>query len=83
MLYTMGLNNPPHVFTLNPFIASDTLTTHLYFIAGPGGGSTSLNRAQELAVTSGSAALLIVILLIIKLSARGLVRYIQRRITAA
>ena len=83
LLYTMGLNNPPHVFTLNPFIASDTLTTHLYFIAGPGGGSTSLTRAQELAVTSGSAALLIVILLIINLSARGLGRYIQRRITAA
>lgn len=83
LLYTMGLNNPPNIFTLDPLVASDTLTTHLYFIAGPGGGSTSLTHAQELAITSGSAALLIVILLIINLSARGIGRLIQRRITAA
>src|SRR5215467_3764583 len=56
LLFTMGLNNPSNgVFTLNPLIASDTLTTHLYFVAGPGAGSTSLTHGQETAITAGSA----------------------------
>jgi phosphate transport system permease protein len=83
LLFTMGLNNPPHVFTLSPFIASDTLTTHLYYVAGPGSGSTGLTTAQETTITAGSATLLIVLLLIINLAARGLGRAIQRRVTAA
>jgi len=83
LLFTMGLNNPSNVFTLDPTIASDTLTTHLYFLAGPGAGSTSLTRAQETAITAGSATLLIVILLVINLAARSIGRAIQRRITAA
>ena len=83
LLFTMGLNNPANVFTLDPTIASDTLTTHLYFLAGPGAGSTSLTHAQETAITAGSATLLIVILLVINLAARSIGRAIQRRITAA
>jgi len=84
LLFTMGLNNPSNgVFTLNPLIASDTLTTHLYFIAGPGAGGTSLTHAQETAITAGSATLLIVILLLINVTARSIGRLIQRRITAA
>jgi phosphate transport system permease protein len=83
LLYTMGLNNPPNVFTANPLIASDTLTTHLYYIAGPGAGSTGLTSAQETTITAGSATLLIVLLLIINLGARVLGRYIERRVTAA
>jgi phosphate transport system permease protein len=83
LLFTMGLNNPANVFTLNPLIASDTLTTHLYFITGPGGGSTSLSHAQELAISAGSSALLIILLLLINVIARSLGRYIQRRVTAA
>ncbi len=83
LLYTMGLNNPPNVFTLNPLIASDTLTTHLYYVAGPGAGSTGLTSAQETTITAGSATLLILLLLIINLGARILGRYIQRRVTAA
>jgi phosphate transport system permease protein len=83
LIFTMGLNNPPNVFTLDPLIASDTLTTHLYYIAGPGAGSTSLTTAQETAISAGSAALLIVILLVINIGARSLGRLIQRRITAA
>jgi phosphate transport system permease protein len=77
------LNNPSDVFTLSPFIASDTLTTHLYYVAGPGAGSTGLTTAQETAITAGSATLLIVLLLIINVAARGLGRAIQRRVTAA
>ena len=83
LLFTMGLNNPTNVFTLNPLIASDTLTTHLYNIAGPGAGSTSLSTAQETTITAGSATLLILLLLLINLAARGIGGYIQRRITAA
>ncbi len=83
LLFTMGLNNPSNVFTLSPFIASDTLTTHLYYVAGPGAGSTGLTTAQETTITAGSATLLIVLLLVINLAARGLGRAIQRRVTAA
>ena len=83
LLFTMGLTNPPHVFTLNPFIASDTLTTHLYYTAGPGAGSTNLTTAQETIITAGSSTLLILLLLIINLAARGIGRYIERRVTAA
>jgi len=83
LLFTMGLNSPTNPFTLNPLIASDTLTTHLYFIAGPGAGSTSLTTAQETVISASSASLLIIILLVINLTARGLGRVIQRRVTAA
>lgn len=83
LLFTMGLTSPPNPFTPNPLIASDTLTTHLYFIAGPGAGSTSLTTAQETAISAGSASILIIILLVINLAARGIGRVIQRRITAA
>ncbi|MBV9229980.1 MAG: phosphate ABC transporter permease PstA [Chloroflexi bacterium] len=83
LLFTMGLTSPSDVFTLNPLIASDTLTTHLYFIAGPGAGSTSLSTAQETAISAGSAAILILLLLIINIAARTIGRFIQRKITAA
>lgn len=83
LLYTMGLTNPPNVFTGSPSIASDTLTTHLYYIAGPGAGSTGLTTAQETTITAGSSTLLIVLLLVINLGARILGRYIERRVTAA
>jgi phosphate transport system permease protein len=83
LLFTMGLTSPPNVFSLNPLIASDTLTTHLYFIVGPGANSTGLTTAQENTISAGSSALLIVLLLIINLAARAIGRAIQRRITAA
>ncbi len=83
LLFTMGLTNPSNVFTLNPLIASDTLTTHLYYIAGQGAGSTGLTTAQETTITAGSSTLLILLLLIINLLARGIGRYIERRVTAA
>lgn len=83
LLFTMGLFNPGNVFTLNPLIASDTLTTRLYFLKGPGAGSSSLSFSQETILAAGIAAVLIVILLIINLGARGIGRLIQRRLTAA
>jgi phosphate transport system permease protein len=83
LLFTMGLFNPSNVFTLNPLIASDTLTTRLYYIQGPGAGSSNLSGSQEATLAAGIAAVLIVILLIINFSARGIGRLIQRRLTAA
>jgi phosphate transport system permease protein len=83
LIFTMGLFNPNNVFTLNPLIASDTLTTRLYYIEGPGAGTLGLTNPQEQALTAGLAAILIILLLIINLSARGIGRAIQRRVTAA
>ena len=83
LLFTMGLFNPNNVFTLNPLIASDTLTTHLYYIKGPGAGSLGLSSAQESALAAGLSAVLIILLLVINLSSRAIGRAIQRRITAA
>lgn len=83
LLFTMGYFSPGNVFTLNPLIASDTLTTHLYYIKGQGAGSTGLTTAQETAVAAGISALLILLLLIINVAARAVGRQIQRKLTAA
>jgi phosphate transport system permease protein len=83
LIFTMGLFNPNNVFTLNPLIPSDTLTTRLYYIKGVGAGSSSLSSAQETAVAAGLSAVLIILLLLINLCARVIGRAIQRRVTAA
>lgn len=83
LLFTMGLFNPGNVFTLNPLIASDTLTTRLYYLKGPGAGSTGLTFNQETVLAAGIAAILIVFLLVLNLGARGLGRLLERRLTAA
>lgn len=83
LLFTMGIFNPSNVFTLSPLIASDTLTTRLYYIKGQGAGTLGLSSAQESALAAGISAALIVLLLVLNLAARGIGRAIQRRITAA
>src|SRR5436305_5133458 len=83
LLFTMGLFNPANVFDLNPLIASDTLTTRLYYITGQGVGTTGLSSAQETALAAGIAAVLILLLLLINVSARIIGRSIQHKITAA
>lgn len=83
LIFTMGLFNPNNVFTLNPLIPSNTLTTWLYYLKGPGAGTTSLTSSQETAVAAGISAVLIILLLIINLSARAIGRFIQLRTTAA
>ena len=83
LIFTMGAFNPPNVFTLNPLIGSDTLTIHLWFIKTAGAGTGTLTAAQASDVAAGSATLLILILLAINLSARGIGRVISRRVTAA
>lgn len=83
LIFTMGLFNPGNVFTLSPLIPGATLTTWLYYLKGPGAGTTSLSSSQETAVAAGISAVLIILLLVINLSARAIGRVIQRRITAA
>ncbi len=80
LIFTMGSSNPANVFTLNPFISSDNLTINIYNVQSTGNG---LTKAVGDAVSSGSAALLIVILLVINLGARAVARVIERRVTAA
>lgn len=83
LIFTMGANNPSNgVFTLNPLIGSDNLTVHLWYILTQGLGSTGLSAAQTNQVAAGSAALLIIILLVINVTARAIGRTIQRRATA-
>jgi phosphate transport system permease protein len=80
LIFTMGASNPANVFTLNPMISSDNLTINIYNVQSTGNG---LAKAVANAVSSGSAALLIVILLLINIGARVIGRAIERRITAA
>ncbi|GCE19222.1 phosphate ABC transporter permease PstA [Dictyobacter kobayashii] len=79
LIFTMGASNPANVFTLNPFIGSDNLTINIYNIQSTGGG---LTKALADAVTSGSSALLIVILLLINLGARSIGNTVHRHMTA-
>lgn len=83
LLFTMGLFNPANVFTLDPTLASDTLTTRLYYIKGVGAGSTGLTSVQETALAAGISAILIILLLLINLAARAVGRLVQRKLTAA
>ncbi len=83
LLFTMGIFNPANVFTLDPTLASDTLTTRLYFLKGSGAGSSGLTSAQETLLAAGISAILILLLLLINIVARSVGRLIQRRLTAA
>lgn len=83
LLFTMGISNPNNVFTLDPRIASNTLTTHLYYLKQTGIGSSGLSPTSEVALDAGIAATLIILLLIINVSARSVGRLIQRKLTAA
>ena len=83
LLFTMGTNNPGNVFTLSPMIASDTLTTHLYYLKQTGIGTSGLNATGEATLDAGIAATLILLLLIINVVARVVGRQIQRKLTAA
>ena len=80
LIFTMGSSNPANVFTLDPMISSDNLTINIYNVQSTGNG---LTKAVADAVSSGSAALLIVILLVINIGARVIARAIERRVTAA
>ena len=81
LIFTMGSSNPSNVYSLNPMISTDNLTIHIWFLKTVGAGTIPENVAN--AVSAGSAALLIIILLVINLGSRFLGRFIQRRVMAA
>ncbi len=80
LIFTMGSTNPYNVFTPDSSIGSDTLTVHIWYLKTSGGG---LPENVANAVCSGSAALLVILLLLINIVARIVGRFIQKRITAA
>lgn len=79
IIFTMGASNGANVYTLNPMISTDNLTIHIYYLQTS--GVVPQNVAN--AVSAGSAALLIIILLVINLGSRSVGRLIQRKIMAA
>ncbi|GCE26112.1 phosphate transport system permease protein PstA [Dictyobacter alpinus] len=81
LIFTMGSSNPSNVYTLSPFVSTDNLTIHIWFLKTVGAGTVPEPVAD--AVSAGSAALLIIILLVINLGSRGLGRLIQRRVMGA
>lgn len=80
LVFTMGSTNPSNVFTLDQSIGSDTLTVHIWYLKTSGG---SLSGDAINAICSGSAALLIILLLLINILARIVGNFLQKRITAA
>ena len=83
LVFTMGVSNPGNSITLDPTIASDTLTIHLWYVKTQGAGSIpGLTVAAANEIAAGSAALLILILLVINIASRSIGRLIQRRVTA-
>nr|MBA2284665.1 phosphate ABC transporter permease PstA [Ktedonobacteraceae bacterium] len=79
LVFTMGVSNPANAFTPDPSITSDTLTIHLWYVKTQGAGSIpGLTVAKANEISAGSAALLILILLVINISSRTIGRYIQR-----
>ncbi|MDQ2716699.1 MAG: phosphate ABC transporter permease PstA [Chloroflexota bacterium] len=84
LVFTMGVSNPASAFTPDPTITSDTLTIHLWYVKTQGAGSIpGLTVAKANEISAGSAALLILILLVINISSRAIGRYIQLKVTAA
>jgi phosphate transport system permease protein len=81
LIFTMGTSNPGNVFTLNPMIGSDNLTIRIWYVQTLGAGAVDPKAVNS--VSAGGAAVLIIVLLVINLGARGLGRVIQRRVTAA
>lgn len=83
LLFTMGLFNPANVFTSDPALASDTLTTRLYYLKVVGTGTSGLSSSQETLLAAGISAVLILLLLCINIAARAVGRLLQRKLTAA
>jgi phosphate transport system permease protein len=78
-IFTAGTTtNVRHAYDLNPQLTTETLTVHIYEVEMFGNNANTAN-----AIAGGSAALLIVALLIINIGARAIGRFIQKKITAA
>jgi phosphate transport system permease protein len=81
LIFTAGTTNPRHPFNLDPTIPGETLTVHIYEVQALNANSNTPD--QIAAIAGGSAALLIIALLVINISARAIGRFIKKRLTAA
>jgi phosphate transport system permease protein len=79
LIFTTG-SSAPSAVTLDPFASSSTLTTNIWYLQTVGGG---LTKPVADAVSAGSGALLVVILLVLNIVARAIGRGLQRYLTAA
>jgi len=78
----MGLYSPARTISLDWSLPGATLTTHLYNITGPGAGTLGIPYSQEAAIAAGSAALLMVILLVFNFAARNVGNMVKKRLMA-
>jgi phosphate transport system permease protein len=77
----VGTTTPRHPYTFNPLDSGETLAVHIYEVQGL---NANQNMPGEItAIAAVSAAILIVALLVINISARALGRFVQKRLTAA
>jgi len=81
LIFTAGTLSPRHPYTLDPFIGSDTLTIHIWYVQTIGAGSYTSADAPT-AIAGGSAALLIIALLLVNIGARTIGHAIQRKVMA-
>jgi len=76
LIYTTGGNSPATGwFSLNPLLPGDTLAVHIYFLKSEG---VIANASQ---IANGTAALLILLLLIFNLGIRSLANVLIRRVS--
>lgn len=78
LIFTSGTGSPPTGWlTLNPFFPGDTLTVHLFELQSEG-----ITRNAH-AIENGTAALLIILLLIFNLGLRSLSGRLNRRLSGS
>ncbi|HEY7355555.1 MAG TPA: phosphate ABC transporter permease subunit PstC [Ktedonobacterales bacterium] len=76
IVFTAGQDSPRNFLTLNPLLPSDTLTIHIWVL------KTEASTASAQVVAAGTAAVLVIFLLIFNLSTRFIGAALYRRLTA-
>ncbi len=76
IVFTAGEDTPRNFLTLNPLLPSDTLTIHVWVL------KTEASTTSAQVVAAGTAAVLVIFLLIFNLSTRFIGAALYRRLTA-
>ncbi|HLV98800.1 MAG TPA: phosphate ABC transporter permease subunit PstC [Ktedonobacterales bacterium] len=76
IVFTAGEDTPRNFLSLNPLLPSDTLTIHVWVL------KTEASTASAQVVAAGTAAVLVIFLLIFNLSTRFIGAALYRRLTA-
>jgi phosphate ABC transporter permease protein PstC/phosphate ABC transporter permease subunit PstA len=77
IVFTAGQDSPRNFLTLNPLVPSDTLTIHVWVL------KTESFTASSDVVAAGTAAVLVLFLLVFNLSTRFIGATLYRRMTAS